>query len=404
MALLNVDPEKQADAFYRYKMPRVMTKVEGNGNGIKTVVCNIVEISDRLARNVEYPMRFFAHELAATSKLKDEKWTLMGLHSQEKIQTCVFDFIKRFVLCKSCRNPETVIRVDTKKNIFLDCKACSRKTDISPTEKLCNVIVKYEKPVAEKVDKVIAEATAKEKKEKKTKKEKGEKKDSSKDELNEESLDQATHQAHDHDDAIEGDQIERRNPVLVLKEFIETQPPPTADAVVSRVLDIKEEYGLTEDRFVVALVFEALFDKDIAKQFPSRYKTMARFVKTDVEKDLIAELMFLCKEEESLKPKFHILLKKFYDVDMISSETILAWHEKKKAPKGIDKDDFAFFKNKSNEFVEWLQQSDEEEDSDDSEDEAPRRPTGAGVASASLPKSAEKPADGDDEDIDIDAI
>jgi len=40
MALLNVDPEKQADAFYRYKMPRVMTKVEGNGNGIKTVVCN----------------------------------------------------------------------------------------------------------------------------------------------------------------------------------------------------------------------------------------------------------------------------------------------------------------------------------------------------------------------------
>ena len=51
--LLNVDPEKQSDAFYRYKMPRIMIKVEGNGNGIKTVVCNIVEIAERLARNVE---------------------------------------------------------------------------------------------------------------------------------------------------------------------------------------------------------------------------------------------------------------------------------------------------------------------------------------------------------------
>ena len=64
------------------------------------------------------PMKFFAYELAATSKFKDEKWILTGSFNQEKIQDCVFDFIKRFVLCKSCRNPETVIRVD-KKIIFI---------------------------------------------------------------------------------------------------------------------------------------------------------------------------------------------------------------------------------------------------------------------------------------------
>lgn len=48
------------------------------------------------------PMRFFAHELAATSKLKDDKWIPTGLHTQENIQSCIFDFIKRFVLCKAC--------------------------------------------------------------------------------------------------------------------------------------------------------------------------------------------------------------------------------------------------------------------------------------------------------------
>ena len=51
--MVNVDPEKQADQFYRYKMPRVLIKVEGNGNGIKTVVCNVSEICERLDRPVE---------------------------------------------------------------------------------------------------------------------------------------------------------------------------------------------------------------------------------------------------------------------------------------------------------------------------------------------------------------
>ncbi len=61
--MLNVDPEKQADAFYRYKMPRVQIKVEGNGNGIKTVIVNVIDISERLARNVEC-MISYAHPVA----------------------------------------------------------------------------------------------------------------------------------------------------------------------------------------------------------------------------------------------------------------------------------------------------------------------------------------------------
>ena len=51
--MINVDPEKQHDAFYRYKMPRIQIKVEGNGNGIKTVICNINGVAERIARLVD---------------------------------------------------------------------------------------------------------------------------------------------------------------------------------------------------------------------------------------------------------------------------------------------------------------------------------------------------------------
>jgi|Transcript_38757 translation initiation factor 5 len=398
MAMVNVDPEKQADQFYRYKMPRVLIKVEGNGNGIKTVVCNVSEICERLDRPVEYAMRYFASALAATQKLKDDKWILTGSHSQENIQSCTFDFIKKFVLCKACRNPETVIRVDPKKDIQLDCKACSRTTYVPPNEKLCNFIIKTEKPRAEPEDKVIAAATAKEKKEKKQKKEK---KDKSRDEREEDKFDKNTRAAGD-DEVILSQEEEKTHPVTVLKEFINSEPAPDIEAFVSKVLDIKEEYGLTEDKDVLALVFLSLFDKDIQQQFAPRHKMLSRFVKMDVEKDVIVHLMFLCLEEESLKSKFPILLKKFYDADVITENSITDWYEKKKGPKKMDKDDVAFFKKKAKPFVEWLQQSDSSEEDEESEEE--EAPTPAAKPKAAPATAKPTAADDDDSDVDIDAI
>ena len=38
------------DQFYRYKMPKLLAKIEGKGNGIKTVVVNMFEIAKALHR------------------------------------------------------------------------------------------------------------------------------------------------------------------------------------------------------------------------------------------------------------------------------------------------------------------------------------------------------------------
>lgn len=49
MASVNVN-RNLSDQFYRYKMPKLIAKVEGKGNGIKTVIVNMVEIAKALNR------------------------------------------------------------------------------------------------------------------------------------------------------------------------------------------------------------------------------------------------------------------------------------------------------------------------------------------------------------------
>ena len=72
MALQNIGASNSDDAFYRYKMPKMITKIEGRGNGIKTNIVNMVDIAKALARPASYTTKYFGCELGAQSKF-DEK-------------------------------------------------------------------------------------------------------------------------------------------------------------------------------------------------------------------------------------------------------------------------------------------------------------------------------------------
>ena len=122
MSALNVN-RNVSDAFYRYKMPRLLAKVEGKGNGIKTVIVNMTEIAKALGRPPTCksyliafvqkqqltgflldPTKFFGCELGAQTQfdIKNDRFIVNGAHEAGKLQQMLDIFIKKFVLCPGC--------------------------------------------------------------------------------------------------------------------------------------------------------------------------------------------------------------------------------------------------------------------------------------------------------------
>lgn len=144
MALQNIGASNRDDAFYRYKMPRMITKIEGRGNGIKTNVVNMVDIAKALARPASYTTKYFGCELGAQSKF-DEKTGISlvnGAHDTAKLAGLLEVFIKKYVQCYGCGNPETEILISKTQMISLKCAACGFVSDVDMRDKLTTFILK----------------------------------------------------------------------------------------------------------------------------------------------------------------------------------------------------------------------------------------------------------------------
>ena len=64
-----------------------------------------------------------------------------GAHDAKKLSEVLELFIKRYVQCYSCSNPETVVKI-RKECIHLKCKACGHTSDVDMREKLTTFMLK----------------------------------------------------------------------------------------------------------------------------------------------------------------------------------------------------------------------------------------------------------------------
>lgn len=132
-------------------MPAITAKTEGKGNGIKTNITNLLDVSRAINRPNEHVLKFFGFELGAQTKLdyKTDKYMINGVHDPNKLQNCLDIYIKKYILCGSCMNPETTFKFEgnggsSKKvgEILKDCKACGKLTPVMMGDKLSAYIWK----------------------------------------------------------------------------------------------------------------------------------------------------------------------------------------------------------------------------------------------------------------------
>lgn len=133
------------DASYRYKMPKLVTKIEGRGNGIKTVIVNMSDIAKALHVSTAYPTKFFGFELGAQSKYNEstDRAIVNGSHNAGDLATTLNKFIERYVLCPRCKYPELKHDIQVRKGrIEIDCAACGYNGDLNWNHKLVTFIFK----------------------------------------------------------------------------------------------------------------------------------------------------------------------------------------------------------------------------------------------------------------------
>ncbi|KAM3919968.1 eukaryotic translation initiation factor 5 isoform 1-T2 [Leptodactylus fuscus] len=418
-----------SDQFYRYKMPRLIAKVEGKGNGIKTVIVNMVDVAKALNRPPTYPTKYFGCELGAQTQfdVKNDRYIVNGSHEANKLQDMLDGFIKKFVLCPECENPETDLHVNPKKQtIGNSCKACGYRGMLDTNHKLCTFILKNP---PENTD----SGTGKKKEDKKNKrvKENGavEKNESAVlTELNPPRV--AEKEEDDDEDWGEdtSDEAQRRRMEeisdhaknLTLSEDLERPVEDRVNMLFDYVKKKKEE-GIIDssDKEILAeaerldvkilgplVLTEVLFDDKIREQIKKYRRHFLRFCHNNKKAQRYLLHGFECvvhMHQAQLLSKIPHILKEMYDADLLEEEVIFSWAEKP-SKKYVSKELAKDIRSKAEPFIKWLKEA-EEESSGDDDDEEDENLEVVYSTNVSVPKveTIKSPVEKDD-DIDIDAI
>lgn len=125
----NIDKNKN-DPFYRYKMPSLVIahrKARTYLENIDAVFSCLIKYAENgNERSYDEIMKWFNYQMNANAKDN----FLSGDHPDNKLLDALHMYIKHYVLCGGCSNPETTLFVAGGKNLFTRCKACGKDVKI----------------------------------------------------------------------------------------------------------------------------------------------------------------------------------------------------------------------------------------------------------------------------------
>ena len=415
MATVNIRRDV-TDPFYRYKMERLQSKIEGKGNGIKTVIVNLTSVANSLARPPSHVIKYFGFELGAQTNTSpnDDRWIINGAHDANKLQDYLDGFISKFVLCKKCKNPETEVNIKDG-NITLDCKACGKISEVDPRLKLSAFIVKNE-PKKGKKDKSTKKAERRARKEAEARGEEvngGSPGDSAEDEENGEleieagSDDELTKAIQEgaeeiqeakevewHIDTseaaikaraqdlpedlkralvIEGEEDAEASEYDVFGKWIidTAKEKGGVDKVDSVELYLKaKELGIETKHRTLTVIPQTLFSDKIVKQIEGRAPMLQKLITSEKhEKAFLGGIeRFVGNDKPELIPQVSAICIQIYNNDLVSEEVFKPWCQKA-SKKYVDLKVSKTVRKSAEKFYEWLCQEDSDEEEEESDEE-----------------------------------
>ncbi|KAJ7761923.1 domain found in IF2B/IF5-domain-containing protein [Mycena maculata] len=399
------------DKFYRYRMPILLTKIEGKGNGIKTVLPNMSDVARALSRPPSYTTKFFGCELGAQTTVdeKNERYIVNGAHDANRLRELLDGFIDKFVLCKSCKNPETeliILKVGRAEDIIRDCKACGERTGVDMRHKLTTFILKNPPIKARKGKRATngdaaagvgggggdvtpengdddADDPGAESDDELTKKIKAEaaelntdtalaKEDWSQDTSPEavkarvkalEGSMAATVLAGGDDDGGSDDDI--NSPYAQFGNWIMEAPEMEPKALNIAVYKKAEELGI-EKKHKTVLILVTIFSEDVLTEIPNFSPLLKKMVTSEKHQKAllggIERLVGLAYPD--LLPQVPKILMALYQDDILDEDVVTNWgtHVSKKY---TDKETSKKVRKASEPFLKWLEEADDDDDDDD---------------------------------------
>ncbi|CAG9863205.1 unnamed protein product [Phyllotreta striolata] len=437
-----------SDVFYRYKMPRICAKVEGKGNGIKTVIVNMAEVAKALGRPPTYPTKYFGCELGAQTQFdfKNERYIVNGSHDAVKLQDLLDGFIRKFVLCPECDNPETDLIVSQKRNtISQGCKACGYHGVLESNHKLMTFILKNppnSNPASQGSSLTEGKRSKRSKRNGEPNGEQDEQNESGVDgSLIETSMDKSVKGGSDDDqtewavdvseeavrarmqDLSDGaknmtisDDLEKteKERMDILYNFVKVKRDTGLLENVQTQKEVLSEAERLEIKTKAPLVLaELLFNQNILVQV-KKYRTLfLRFTLNDkkAQRYLMGGLeQVIALHRDKMMSKVPGLLKLFYDMDILSEDCIIEWSDKV-SKKYVAKEISQEIHDNAAVFIKWLKEAESEDSDNDDESEDDdveieyndRAQIQLKVTPQPKPKPTVEEDDGQD-DVDIDAI
>jgi translation initiation factor 2 subunit 2 len=109
----------------RFEIPEVVSEIQG----FKTLVKNFGKIAVELRREPSHLSKYLFKELATPGSIQGSVLILQSRFSKDVLQKKINDYVKEFVYCKVCGEPDTKLEKEDRIT-FMKCEACGARSPV----------------------------------------------------------------------------------------------------------------------------------------------------------------------------------------------------------------------------------------------------------------------------------